>query len=77
MTTNLVKYMNFVLKGAQALPINALINEIFNKINYSFVTNDIKIMNMIKVGHRYYKDVYVMIQENQRIVTSHYVRMYV
>ena len=40
MTTNLVKYMNFVLKGAQALPINALINEIFNKINYSFVTND-------------------------------------
>ncbi|KAL5159276.1 hypothetical protein HKD37_15G043629 [Glycine soja] len=36
------------MKGAQALPITILLNETFNKINDSFVTNDIKIMNMIK-----------------------------
>ena len=69
--------MNYVLKGARALPITALANEIFNKINDSFVTNDMKIMNMIKAGHRYFEDVYVMMQENQHIVTSHYVHMYV
>ncbi|KAH1239498.1 hypothetical protein GmHk_08G023919 [Glycine max] len=63
--------------SARALPIVALVNETFNKINDSFVTNDIKIMNMIKAGHRYSKDVYVMMQENQYIATSHYVRMYV
>ena len=77
MTTNLAKCMNSVLKGARALPIAALVNETFNKINDSFVTNGIKIMNMIKAGHRYSKDVYVMMQENQHIATSHYVRMYV
>ncbi|RZC00543.1 Lysine-specific demethylase JMJ25 [Glycine soja] len=32
-------------------------------------------MNMIKAGHRYCKDVYVMMQENQHIATSHYVRI--
>ena len=48
MTINLANCMNSVLKGAQALPITALANETFNKINYSFVTNGIKIMNMIK-----------------------------
>jgi len=52
------------LKGARALSITALVNETFNKINDSFVTNDIKIMNMIKAEHRYSKDVYAMIQEN-------------
>ena len=77
MTTNLAKCMNSVLKGARALPIVALVNETFNKINDSFVTNGIKIMNMINAGHRYSKDVYVMMQENQHIATSHYVRMYV
>ena len=71
MTTNLAKCMNSVLKGARALPIAALVNETFNKINDSFVTNGIKIMNMIKAGHRYSKDVYVMMQENQHIATSH------
>ena len=34
-------------------------------------------MNMIKAGHRYSEDVYVMIQENQHITTSYYIRMYV
>ena len=48
MTINLANCMNSVLKGAQALPITALANETFNKINDSFVTNGIKIMNMIK-----------------------------
>ena len=38
--------------------------------------NDIKIMTMIKVGHRYSKDVYVMMQESQHIVTPHYVHTY-
>ncbi|RZB47043.1 hypothetical protein D0Y65_050901 [Glycine soja] len=76
MTTNLAECMNSVLKGARALPITALVNETFNKINDSFVTNDIKIMNMIKAGHSYSEDVYVMMQENQHIATSHYVRMY-
>lgn len=69
--------MNFVLKGARALPITVLVYETFNKINDSFVTNDIKIMNMIKAGHRYSEAVYVMMQENQHIVTLYYVRMYV
>ena len=69
--------MNFVLKGVRALPITALVNETFNKINDSFVTNGMKIMNMIKAGHRYSEDVYVMMQENQHITTSHYVCMYV
>ena len=64
MITNLVECMNLVLKGARALSITALVNETFNKINDSFVTNDIKIMNMIKAEHRYSKDVYAMIQEN-------------
>ena len=77
MTTNLAKCMNSILKGARALSIAALVNETFNKINDSFVTNDIKIMNMIKAGHRYSEDIYVMMQENQHITTSHYVRMYV
>ena len=45
--------MNYVLKGARALPIIVLVNETFNKINDSFVTNDMKIMNMIKARHRY------------------------
>ena len=77
MTTNLVECMNSVLKGAWALPITALVNETFYKINYPFVTNGMKIMNMIKAGHRYSEDVYVMMQENQHITTSHYVCMYV
>jgi len=34
-------------------------------------------MNMIKAEHRYSEDVYAMMQENQHIATSHYVRMYV
>ena len=34
-------------------------------------------MNMINAEHRYFEDVYVMMQENQHITTSHYVRMYV
>ena len=36
-----------------------------------------KIMNMIKVGHRYFEDIYAMMQENQHIATWYYVRMYV
>ena len=77
MTTNLAECMNSILKGAWALPITSLVNETFNKIDDSFVTNGIKIMNMIKAGHKYSEDVYVMMQENQHIATSHYVRMYV
>jgi len=77
MTTNLAECMNSVLKGAWALPITALVNETFNQINYSFVTNGIKIMNMIKTGHMYSEDIYVMMQENQHIATSHYICMYV
>jgi len=69
--------MNSILKGAQTLPITTLVKDTFNKINYSFVTNGIKIMNMIKAGHRYYEKVYVMIQENRHITSLHYVRMYV
>jgi len=69
--------MNFVLKGARALPITTLVNKTFNKINDLFVTNGMTIMNTIKTGHRYSEDVYVMMQENQHIATSHYVRMYV
>ena len=34
-------------------------------------------MNMIKAGYGYFEKVYVMMQENQHIATSHYVRMYV
>ncbi|KAH1210809.1 hypothetical protein GmHk_15G045029 [Glycine max] len=33
-------------------------------------------MNMIKARHRYFEDLYVIMQENQHIVTSHYVQMY-
>ena len=40
--------MNSILKRARALPITILVNETFQKINDSFVTNDMKIMNMIK-----------------------------
>jgi len=64
MTTNLGECMNFILKGARALLIIALVNETFNKINDSFVTNGMKIMNMIKVRHRYSEEVYVMMKEN-------------
>ena len=74
MTINLVEYMNYVLKGARVLPIIALVNETFNKINDSFISNG---MNMIKAGHRYSENVYVMMQENRRIAIPHYVRMYV
>ncbi|KAL5180791.1 hypothetical protein HKD37_01G001851 [Glycine soja] len=74
MTINLVEYMNYVLKGARVLPIIALVNETFNKINDSFITNGLKIMNMIKARHWYSKEIYVMMQENQHIVISHYVR---
>ena len=66
--------MNSVLKGARGLPIIALVNETFNKINDSFITNGLKIMNMIKARHWYSKEIYVMMQENQHIVISHYVR---
>ena len=45
---NFAECMNFVLKGALALPIIASVKETFNKINDSFVTNGMKIMNMIK-----------------------------
>ena len=34
-------------------------------------------MNMINAEHRYFEDVYIMMQENQHITTSHYVHMYV
>jgi len=64
MTTNLVECMNFILKGARALPITFLVKETFNEINDSFVTNDMKSMNTIKAGHKYSKEVYVMIQNN-------------
>jgi len=77
MTINFVEWMNYVLEGSQALPITVLVKEIFNKINDSFVTNEMKIMNMIKAWHRYYEEVYVMMQENRRVATSHYVQMYV
>ena len=49
----------------------------YNKINDSFVINSMKIMNMINARHRYSEYVYVMMQENQHIVTLHYVFMYV
>jgi len=39
--------MNYVLKGARALSITALVNTTFNKINDSFITNDMKIMNIM------------------------------
>ena len=77
MTINLAECMNSILKEARALPITALVNETFNKINDSFVTNGMKIMNLIKARHRYSEDIYVMIHENQHIATLHYVRMYV
>jgi len=32
---------------------------------------------MIKAKHRYSEDIYAMMQENQHIVTSHYVQIYV
>jgi len=63
MTINLIECMNSILKGARTLPITALVNETFNKINDSFVINGIKIMNMIKAGHRYSEDVYVMMKK--------------
>jgi len=77
MITNLAESMNFVLESARALPIAALVNEIFNKINDSFVINGMKIMGMIKTGHTYSEDIYVMMQENQHSATSHYVPMHV
>ena len=77
MTANLAECMNFVLKGGGALPITILVDETFNKTNYSFVTNGIKIMNMVKAGHRYSEDVYAMMQENQHIAPLHYVCIYV
>ena len=46
------------------MPIIVIVKETFNKINDSFVTNGMKIMNMIKAGHRYSEEVYVMMQEN-------------
>ena len=67
----------FCFERSRALPIIALVNEILNKINDSFVTNGMKIMNMIKVEYRYSKDVYIMMHENQHFTTSHYVCMYV
>jgi len=77
MTINLAECMNCVLKGARTLPITALVNETCNKINDSFFTSGMKIMKMIKAGHSYSEHVYVMMQENQHIATSHYVCMYV
>jgi len=59
--------MNSILKGARTLPITTLVNETFNKINDLFATNDMKIMNMINIGHRYSEEVYVMMQENRHI----------
>ena len=76
MTTNLVECMNFVLKGERALPITAKVKETFHKINDFFVTNGMHILNMIKVRHRYSEEVFVMIQENRRIASSHYIQMY-
>ena len=73
MTINLVKCINSILKGARTFPITALVNETFNKINDSFVTKD---MNMINTGHMYFEEVYVMMQENWHISTLHYVQMY-
>ena len=67
MTINIAKCMNSILKGARTLPITTLVNETFNKINDLFATNDMKIMNMINIGHRYSEEVYVMMQENRHI----------
>ena len=77
MTINLAECMNFVLKGAWALLITTLVMETFNKINDSFVTKEMKKMNMIKIGHKYFKEVYVMMQKNRHIATWHYVWMYI
>jgi len=77
LTSNKLVRPNSVLKETQALAITVLVKETFNKINDSFVTNGMKIMNMIKAGYGYFEKVYVMMQENRHIATSHYIRMYV
>ena len=77
MTTNIVECMNSILKEAWALPITILVKQTFNKINDLFVTNGMKIMNMIKTRHRYSKEVYVTMQENRRIASTHYYQMYI
>ncbi|KAL5159788.1 hypothetical protein HKD37_15G044047 [Glycine soja] len=77
LTSNKLVRPNSVLKETQPLAITVLVKETFNKINDSFVTNGMKIMNMIKAGYGYSEKVYVMMQENRHIATSHYIQMYV
>jgi len=53
MTTNLAECMNSMLKGAQSLPIYALLKETFEKTNMWFIERGLKAGSMLRVGHQY------------------------
>jgi len=50
MTTNLVKYMNSMLKGARSLSICALLKITFQNINAWFVERGLKADSMLRAG---------------------------
>ena len=75
-TTNLSKCMNSILKGARALPICALVNSIFERINLLFVEKGMHARCMLRARHNYPEEVVVMLQENQCHAGMHYVQRY-
>jgi len=61
-----VECVNFVLKGAQSLPICALLKITFQNINAWFVECGLKVDSMLRAGHQYPEDVTALLQQNHQ-----------
>jgi len=65
MTTNLAECMNSILKGAQSLPIWALIKTTFQRTNSWFVKRGTKVASMIVGRHQFPEDIAASLRKNQ------------
>jgi len=76
MTTNLAECINSVLRGAQSLPISALVTTTFETIKDWFVQQDTRADCMLRVGHVYLGDIAAILRKNeQQYIMCHVERL--
>ncbi|XP_016187674.1 uncharacterized protein LOC107629404 [Arachis ipaensis] len=66
MTTNLVEFINSVLKGARNLPVTTLVKETFYKLNELFTRKRAEAEDRINAGHIFSEHVTSKLHANQR-----------
>ena len=74
MTTNLSKCFNGVLKGARSLPITAMVQYTFCKVNSYFDDRRNKTLEQLKEGQEWCKYAYDKFEANQEKAKFHMVR---